>query len=150
MNAVFQSPCHCARLRAATRKVTQFYDSVLAPSGLKITQLSLLGEIFRRGENSPTMGELAQATVMDRSTLGHNLRPLQRDRLVKLVAGKADGRNRRVLLTTGGRERISQASELWQSAQRRFEAAVGVGSVSRLREATGELATMDFGADASS
>src|SRR5215831_2658617 len=39
-----------AALRTATRAVTQFYDLVLAPTGLKTTQFVILQEINAAGE----------------------------------------------------------------------------------------------------
>jgi DNA-binding MarR family transcriptional regulator len=86
----------------AARHVTHLFDTALAPSELKLTQFSILAELAHRGANLPTMGELAQAMVMDRSTLGHNLRPLERDRLTELTASEGDRRSRRVRLTPAG------------------------------------------------
>src|SRR4051812_22208923 len=96
----FDPACNCYSLRRATRLVTQLYDHVLAPLGLRATQLSLLREIERRGPIA--LNPLAEAMVMDRTTLGHNLRPLQARGLVRLVAGK-DRRSRHVSLTGKGR-----------------------------------------------
>ena len=75
--------CNNTALRKATRRVSQLYDSVLAPTGLRSTQRSILLNIARFG--SPTMGELAASLVLDRSALGHNLKPLVRDGLIVLV-----------------------------------------------------------------
>jgi hypothetical protein len=74
------SPCLGLTLRMAARHLIHLCDTALTPSELKLTQFSILAELAHRGTNLPTMGELAQAMVMDRSTLGHNLRPLERDR----------------------------------------------------------------------
>ena len=76
--------CNNSALRKATRRVSQLYDAVLAPSGLRSTQMAILTHIDRAG--TPAMGELAAALVLDRSALGHNLKPLERDGLVELVA----------------------------------------------------------------
>jgi len=37
--------CVCGNLRKASRSITQFYDKLLAPSGITITQLALLRTI---------------------------------------------------------------------------------------------------------
>src|ERR1700694_5434080 len=77
--------CTCGSLRKASRRISQLYDTALAPAGIKSTQYSILSEVERGGFAEPvTMSELASAMVMDRSTLGHNLRPLQRDDLIVL------------------------------------------------------------------
>ena len=92
--------CTCGSLRKASRRISQFYDCALAPVGIKSTQFSILAEVERRSLEGPmTMCELAAAMVMDRSTLGHNLRPLQRDELLILRLGQHDKRKRYVELT---------------------------------------------------
>jgi len=37
------SPCVCSTLRMVSRAVTQLYDDMLRPSGLRVTQFSILG-----------------------------------------------------------------------------------------------------------
>ena len=94
------SACTCGSLRKASRRVSQFYDTALAPVGIKSTQYSILSEVERGSVGTPvTMCELAAAMVMDRSTLGHNLRPLQRDELLSLRLSPDDRRKRYVELT---------------------------------------------------
>src|SRR6266446_3381107 len=105
------NPCHCGALRKASRKVNQIYDAALSRAGLTNNQFSLLWEIARRSSQPLTMGDLAEVAVMDRSTLGHNLRPLVRDGLVKLVPANDDRRSRRIHLTAAGSERLSRRSE---------------------------------------
>src|SRR3984885_6420600 len=94
----------CGSLRKASRRISQFYDTALAPIGIKSTQYSILSEVDRGSVQGPvTMCELATAMVMDRSTLGHNLKPLERDDLVVLRLSSDDRRKRYVELTTKGR-----------------------------------------------
>src|SRR5258705_13940276 len=71
------------------------------------------------------MGELADTLVPDRSALGHNLRPLQRDGLIALVAGDADRRLRRVVLTTKGVAKLREARRGWKEAQAQFDDVLG-------------------------
>ena len=87
--------CHCSLLRRVTRQVTQYYDTALASSGLTISQYALLSTVDRCGTNLPTVNELAAAMGMDRSTLGHNLRPLERDRFIRINDSEHDRRTRR-------------------------------------------------------
>ena len=77
--------CNCAALRKASRRMSQFYDAALAPCGLKSTQFAVLAEIERRAEMPPTIRDLAERLVMDQSTIGQNLRPLEREGLIALV-----------------------------------------------------------------
>src|SRR3981081_1650477 len=76
------SPCFATAMRKASRRLSQLYDEVLEPSGLRTTQFAILSELERRAKAPPTMRELADAMVMDRSALGHNLRPLERDGVI--------------------------------------------------------------------
>jgi DNA-binding MarR family transcriptional regulator len=79
------------------------------------------------------MGELAETLVLDRSALGHNLRPLERDGLIALVAGDDDRRRRRVVLTTKGRAKFAQARRAWKLAQDRFNDVFGESAAAKLR-----------------
>ena len=128
----------------AARRVTHLYDSALASCELKLTQFSILAELAHRGTSPPTMGELAQAMVMDRSTLGHNLRPLERDRLIELTASAEDRRSRRVRLTPAGFAKFEEASALWRTAQTRFESGFGVKPAENLRKVLRQVAALDF------
>ncbi len=68
--------CNCTALRKASRRMSQFYDAALAPSGLRSTQFSILADLARRGDTPPTIRELSETLVLDQSTIGQNLRPL--------------------------------------------------------------------------
>jgi DNA-binding MarR family transcriptional regulator len=125
--------CNCTALRKASRRLSHLYDSALAPAGLKSTQYSILSEIIRRDEAPPTMRELAEVLVMDRSTLGHNLRPLERDQLVSLEGSATDRRRKYVVLTRKGRAAFAKSQKLWRTAQTHFEANFGTTQAARLR-----------------
>ncbi|MCJ2006171.1 MarR family winged helix-turn-helix transcriptional regulator [Methylobacterium sp. E-041] len=137
-----RSRCSNAALRRATRNIGQLYDEVLAPGGLRTTQHSLLVTV--RAMGSPTMGQLAEAMVMDLSGLGHTLKPLARDGYLRLVPDAADRRVRRVALTDLGAAKLEQTIPLWQDAQARFEAAFGQARTEALRDILSALATPGF------
>jgi DNA-binding MarR family transcriptional regulator len=121
-------------LRKASRRISQFYDVALAPVGIKSTQYSILSEVESgSAAGSVTMCELAAAMVMDRSTLGHNLRPLERDELVILRPAQDDRRKRYVELTRQGRALLQRARLLWRGAEGRFEAIFGKEPAAELR-----------------
>ncbi|MER8770835.1 MarR family winged helix-turn-helix transcriptional regulator [Mesorhizobium sp. M0960] len=136
--------CNNAMLRRATRKLGQFYDDVLAPSGIKATQQGLLYQIHVG--NEPTMGAIAAALVMDLSALGHTLKPLIRDGYVEAFADPADRRIRRVRLTPQGWTKLEEALKLWQVAQQRFEEMFGKEQAASLRATLDEIAALDFDA----
>jgi DNA-binding MarR family transcriptional regulator len=126
--------CTCGSLRKASRRISQFYDAALAPVGIKSTQYSILAEVERGSVHGPvTMCELADAMVMDRSTLGHNLRPLQRDDLLSLRLTLSDRRKRHVLLTSKGKSTLRRARRLWRAAEGRFEEIFGKRHAAELR-----------------
>jgi DNA-binding MarR family transcriptional regulator len=129
-----RNACTCGSLRKASRRVSQFYDTALAPVGIKSTQYSILSEVDRRSFEGPvTMCELATAMVMDRSTLGHNLKPLERDDLVMLRLADEDRRKRYVELTKKGRLLLRRSRRLWQQAEGRFEKIFGKEPAAELR-----------------
>ena len=129
-----RSACTCGSLRKASRRISQFYDAALAPVGIKSTQFSILAEVERGNVDGPlSMCELATAMVMDRSTLGHNLRPLERDDLLSLRLAVADRRKRHVTLTKKGKATLQRARRLWRTAEERFEKIFGKRHAADLR-----------------
>lgn len=84
---------------------------------------------------SVSITELADAVGLDRSTLGRNLRVLQKQSLVEFETGK-DARARRVSLTEMGQEKLRQAVPLWQQAQRDFSKIIGPDVLSFLDRIT--------------
>ena len=114
--------CVCINLRRAASSVTRLYDGMLAPSGLLVTQFSLLLAIERTGE--PRLGELAEAMELDRTTLTRNLKPLERQGLIEVSAGD-DPRTRRVVVTRAGSAAIARARPLWARAQQVVRNALG-------------------------
>lgn len=133
MPADEQTPCFGTAIRKASRHLAQLYDAALAPSGLRSTQFTILAEVHRRSKAPPSMAELAQALVMDRSALGHNLRPLERDGFVALQESNTDLRRRHVVLTAKGKAKFREARRLWQRAQDRFSAVFGESAAAKLR-----------------
>jgi DNA-binding MarR family transcriptional regulator len=126
--------CTCGSLRKASRRISQFYDAALAPVGIKSTQFSILSELDRgRIEGPVMMCQLATAMVMDRSTLGHNLKPLQRDDLVQLRLSGVDRRKRYVELTKRGKSVLQKSRRLWTLAEGRFEKIFGKQPAAELR-----------------
>src|ERR1700740_1272317 len=89
--------CVCMAVRQAARHVTQFYDRFLAPAGLRTTQFSILAKLKRLGPI--TINALAADMIMDRTTLGRNILPLEREGLIAIKPGKSDRRSKELNLT---------------------------------------------------
>jgi DNA-binding MarR family transcriptional regulator len=79
--------------------------------------------------------ELAEEQVLDRSTLGQNLRPLERDGLVSLLTDPRDRRVRLIALTKQGLAKYTEANGYWKIAQERFEAIFGKDEAEKMRSA---------------
>lgn len=106
--------CACGRLRRASRALTQFYDDALAPTGLRVTQYSLMRTIAREGTARVT--DLARTQMLDRTALSRALDPLVERGYVRVVPGR-DARTREVTLTRAGSAALDAASGDWQLAQ---------------------------------
>jgi DNA-binding MarR family transcriptional regulator len=110
--------------------LTRLYDRHLAPSGLSVSQFSLLAMIEANPE--VTLAELARAMVMERTTLLRAVKPLVASGWVARQA--AGGRGAiRLSLTAAGRRKIAEATPLWRAAQGAFEAEVGADQAAELR-----------------
>jgi DNA-binding MarR family transcriptional regulator len=116
------STCICNTLRMTSRAVTQLYDDVLRPSGLRVTQFSILAMIARMGEAN--LRQLEDRLAIDQTTLTRSLNLLGRDRVIERVP-HPDGRIKAVRLTSKGRRVLETARPLWASAQDRVLREVG-------------------------
>jgi len=123
--------CNCLALRQAAREVTQFYERFLAPSGVHATQYSILAKLKRNGPM--TINALAADLVMDRTTLGRNVLPLERDGLIAVGRSATDRRSKELQLTRDGATRFTAASVAWTRAQAAFERAFGADRARDLR-----------------
>ena len=135
-----KSHCHVTALRKASRRLSQIYDAALAPHGLRSTQRAILAHVARA--NTPTMGELAAALVLDRTALNHNLKPLERDGYLNVTVDDNDARGRRIELTDRGQQKLAASRDDWQAAQQRFEQMFGETQAAALRSALETIAEM--------
>jgi DNA-binding MarR family transcriptional regulator len=122
--------CFCTTLRRAARRVAESFDAALAPIGINTAQFSLLRSISHAAPVKLT--ELSRVTELDRSTIGRNVRVLERMNLVALGRGK-DQREAMVTLTEAGRAAITEGIPLWEAAQEAFEARLGTERAQKLR-----------------
>jgi DNA-binding MarR family transcriptional regulator len=123
--------CHCILLRRAARKVSSYYDDVLAPLGVNIGQFSLLRNIDRAAPVSLT--DLAARVELDRSTVGRNTKVLERMGLVKVGHGE-DQREAMLEVTATGHEVLKEGAPLWDSVQDNIETRLGPEKTKQLQE----------------
>ncbi len=142
-STVMPSPeCNCLALRQAARHVSQFYDQHLALAGLRTTQFSILAKLKRLGPM--TINALARELVMDRTTLGRTMLPLEREGLIAIKDGTLDCRSKELTVTKTGTERLQRAAKLWVEAQRKFEERFGARRAADLRGLLGEVVSCDL------
>jgi DNA-binding MarR family transcriptional regulator len=139
--AVWNVCCHSA-IKQASRRLGQLYDDVLAPSGLRITQYSLLAQIDVCPGVSPK--QLASGLVMDLSALGHTLKPLIRDGLIRTNPDPSDRRAKQLHLTKKGKTKRDEAAVLWRDAQRRLEEVFGKDDAAAMRGVMNRVSSRDF------
>ena len=115
--------CLCIDLRTAAQKLTQTYDDAMASSGLSVTQFSQLNLI--RTLNGPTLSELAEASQLERSTLGRNLKVLEKMGLINTKVG-TDARSKTIHLSRKGKNTFKRAVPLWYAAQNELLSRLGI------------------------
>ena len=130
------SPCHCLNVRRASRAVTQFYEKVLEPSGLKVTQYTLLRNLER--VESVSISVLAKTMRIDRTTLNRNMKPLMNAGLIMVNSGK-DSRSRLVRITEAGKAALVCAWALWGEAQVTLEEYLGVAELASFEKSLSKL-----------
>ena len=134
--------CNCFAIRSAARHVSQYYDRYLAATGLRTTQFSILAKLKRLGPL--TINELARQMVMDRTTLGRNIKPLERDGLVSIEPAQSDRRAKELHLTKTGEKRLEAAFEAWSRAQTGFESTFGPKHAAELRRVLRNVIATEF------
>jgi DNA-binding MarR family transcriptional regulator len=114
--------CTCFNLRRVTRVITQCFDAELRQYGIRVTQTPILSAL--EAKNGWSMTELSDWLGMDRTTLVRNLRPLQREGLIK-ISGCGRGGHVELGITAKGRAALSKMIPGWRSAQQKVVATLG-------------------------
>ena len=115
--------CVCANLRKKTRVVTQLYDKLLQPTGLKVTQYSMLAHIdLQQAVSISRLGEILQ---LDQTTITRNINLLKQHGYVELKRDTNDARTKKITLTEKGLEKLHEAAPIWQGIQDRIIEDIG-------------------------
>jgi DNA-binding MarR family transcriptional regulator len=115
-------PCACTTLRKAARAVSRVYDAALAPAGLTTTQFAIIRSVAKHG--GMPLSRLADALVMERTSLYRTLSPMTRAGWIRIDAGPR-GRARLATATAEGLAAMREATPAWEDAQARIIGAVG-------------------------
>jgi DNA-binding MarR family transcriptional regulator len=112
----------CASLRRTSRALTQLYEEALRPTGLRVTQFTVLQTLSLAGE--VTQGELGQILAMDSTTLTRTLNIMGRHGWIAKRRGE-DRREWRMRLSKGGQIQFKQALPHWEKAQTKLRRQLG-------------------------
>jgi len=112
----------------------------MAPSGLRVTQFSLLRSLERDGPAN--ISDLAARTLLDRTALSRNLDPLIERGLVAVTAGRDDARTREIALTAKGAGALKRAQPYWKRAQEDVAHRIGQPKLDALIAILGELESL--------
>jgi DNA-binding MarR family transcriptional regulator len=123
--------CYCIVLRKASRRISAVYDEALAPYGINIAQFSAIRSIRRYEPISLT--DLANRLDLDRSTVGRNMKVLERMGIVATATG-ADQREAALSLTAEGKALLAKTEPIWHDVQAQIENRLGPEHSRQLRE----------------
>jgi len=134
--------CSCFAARRAARTITQLYERQLKPSGLRVTQFTVLSMLAAAGPQP--LSRLAGQLATERTTLTRNLRPLVSGGLVTESATE-DGRVRLLSITKRGLAAARAALPLWREAQKSIARRLGDGAIQALAAASAATASLGSG-----
>ncbi len=117
--------CLCLHAQRAARRLSRHFDEAMRPVGITSGQFSLLNGLNR--PEPPTIGAVANLLAMDRSTVTANLKPLERQGLVRIEADPEDRRGRRIALTEQGLALLAAATPIWTREHAAIEATLNGG-----------------------
>ncbi len=116
---MYESPCYCTNLRRGALWATEYYDRMLASSGLSVPQYYLLINLSRM--EKANLSQWAERVGLDRTTMVRNVKTLENKGLV----APAEGRGKTFTLTDTGRTTLAQGVALWEQAQERLRSSIG-------------------------
>jgi DNA-binding MarR family transcriptional regulator len=132
-------PCMCGSFRRTSRALTQLYEDVLRPVGLRATQLTILQALALAGEVS--QGQLGDMLAMDSTSLTRTLAIMKRHHWLSERRGK-DKRERWLRLANGGERQLRRAQPAWEKVQSRLRGQLGDQGWTSLLQLTGQITRM--------
>lgn len=136
--------CYCINLRRAANSITSYYDSVMNPLGITITQFSLLSSIHKL--NGCTVTDLAVHMGLERTTVVRNIKPLYTKELI-LNSARNGARKKCIVLTEKGSNVLNEGRKLWNGAQEEIAEIMGKDEMEILVSATRKLARLPLGGE---
>jgi DNA-binding MarR family transcriptional regulator len=124
--------CPALRVRQASRVLARLYDDALAPFGLHSSQLPVLAAAALFGDSGAPMSKLAQAVLMDRTTLTRSIRPLERAGLLRVARSPQDARRKIVVITRSGERMIESIFPVWERLLKQIKRSLGAEMLAEL------------------
>ena len=129
--------CYCAISRRIARTLTARYDTALAPAGLTAAQFETLSVLASL--ETATGRALADALVVDKTTLSRNLQSMVTTKLVLVKQGREDTRQQLYALAAEGKRKLAKAMPLWQTIHNETESLVGARTQRSLQQMAAAL-----------
>jgi len=129
----------CSSFRRTARALSQVYEEALRPTGLRITQLTILQVLVRTGE--VTQGRVGEILAMDSTTLTRTLRIMRQHGWVAERRGE-DRRERWLRLSKAGEAKLKVATDAWEKVQARLHGKLGEEGWKNLMQLTNQVTGM--------
>ena len=123
--------CLATRVRQLSRIITRLYDDAMRPLGITASQYTLLAQLASR--DGITAVEIGHELDIEKSTLSRNLKRLLALGMI-IMDPPAGRRGRGLHLTAKGQAVLKEAFPVWQAAQARSVAVMGVDTRAKLDE----------------
>lgn len=123
--------CLATRVRQLSRIITRLYDDAMRPLGITASQYTLLAQLASR--DGITAVEIGHELDIEKSTLSRNLKRLLALGMI-IMDPPAGRRGRGLHLTAKGQAVLKEAFPVWQAAQARSVAVMGVETRAKLDE----------------
>ena len=125
-----------ARTRTLNRVVSPHYDEVLAPLGLKGSQLNVLVAVGNAERARPN--DLIRRLRIDQTTLSRNVDRMCKEGWLALEAD-TDQRSNWIFLTPKGQRLLEQAYPAWKKAQDKLAKRLGADGVAAFKVVLSKL-----------
>jgi DNA-binding MarR family transcriptional regulator len=125
--------CSCFAARRTARTITQHYEECMKPTGLTVTQFTLLAMLSLAGPEP--LSRFAGLLGLERTTLTRNLRQL-RARGWVTESATGDRRVRLLAITRRGTTAARAALPHWREAQKSIARRLGADTIRALASAS--------------
>jgi len=115
--------CTCFRVRRLSRQISQLYDEALRPTGLRVTQFSLLSAL--KNDGPMTVAALAQGLGADTTSISRAVAAVEAHGWVLIEPGP-DKRSKSVSISDLGLEVLRTADPYWRKAQQHIADVLGL------------------------